>query len=88
MENMEIVLQKTAGKMMETWSGNRNHAGHAKGQCYVMLGFSVKVRHYQEPKLNMYVSIGGPPRAVRVTKKVGKTYPGGQYPSQKVNCKR
>ena len=44
---------------METWSGNGNHARHAKERCYVMLGFSVKVREYQETKLNAYVFGGG-----------------------------
>ena len=43
MKNTDIVMQKTAGKMMETWSGNSDHAGHTKEQCYIMLGFSVKV---------------------------------------------
>ena len=43
---------------METSSGNGNRTGHAKQRCYVMLGFSVKVREYQETKLNVYVFFG------------------------------
>ena len=35
-------------KNIEAWSGNGIHARHAKEQCYVMLGFSVKVRGYQK----------------------------------------
>ena len=45
---------------METWSGNGNHAGHAKKQCYVVPSFPVKVLEGIETKLSMFVLVGGP----------------------------
>ena len=56
---IETIRQKTAGKKIKPYSGNGNHAWHAKKQCYVMLGFSEKVCEHQGFKMKLYEAIGG-----------------------------
>ena len=70
-------------KKVETWGRIGSHAGHVKKHCYVMLGFSLKVRGYLVTGylVTGYPVTGNKTEYVRFWR--GVTYPEGQFGYQK-----